>query len=156
MTGSVAWSVVAKLGRLNMTYMSRGTLPANLVQRRSSLVNNTVNIDFSPPGIHGKACKKWKCCPSYWPFVWGIIQSPVNSSDKSKIIQSVYISFVVNLSKLLNKNPNYCKNMSKILASLPLRGWFPYYYHVSNSMETLLLIHNDSLQCIEQEWICQK
>ena len=28
-----------------------------LAQRRSSLVNNSVNIDISPPGIHGLACK---------------------------------------------------------------------------------------------------
>ena len=44
----------------------------------------------------------WKLCPHYWPFVRGIHQSLVDSSNKGPVMQTFGVFFVVCLNKLLD------------------------------------------------------
>ena len=37
---------------------------------------------------------KWKHCPRYWPFVWGIHRSPVNSPHKGQWRGALMFSFI--------------------------------------------------------------
>ena len=40
----------------------------------------------------------WKHCPYYWPFVWEIHQSPVDSPYRGLVMWTLYASFNVNLN----------------------------------------------------------
>ena len=64
-----------------------------------------VNIDkkclFPHFGRHGRWATawhddvmKWKHFPSYWPFVWGIHRSPVNSPHKGQWRGALMFSFI--------------------------------------------------------------
>ena len=46
---------------------------------------------------------KWKHFPRYWPFVWGIHQSPVNSQTQRPVTPSFDVSFDLHLNKRLSK-----------------------------------------------------
>ena len=43
---------------------------------------------------------KWNHFPRYWPFVWGIYRSPVNSPHKAEL----WVFFYQRLNKRLSKN----------------------------------------------------
>ena len=45
----------------------------------------------------------WKHFLHYWPFVWGIHQSPVDSPHKGPLMSNLNVFFVVGLNKLLHK-----------------------------------------------------
>ena len=47
---------------------------------------------------------KWKHFPNYWPFVWGIHQSPMDSSHWGRIMSTFGDLFVVSLNKLFNNS----------------------------------------------------
>ena len=46
---------------------------------------------------------KWKHFPRYWPFVWGIHRSPVNSLHNRPVTRSFDIFFDLRLNKRLSK-----------------------------------------------------
>ena len=46
---------------------------------------------------------KWKRFPPYWPFVWGIHWSPVNSPHKGPVTRSFFIFFDLPQNKRLSK-----------------------------------------------------
>ena len=47
---------------------------------------------------------KWKNFPRYWPFVWGLHRSPVNSPHKGHVTRSFTVSFDLRLNKRLSNN----------------------------------------------------
>ena len=47
---------------------------------------------------------KWKHFPRYWPFVWGIHRSPVNSPDKGQWRGALMFSLICALNKRMNKH----------------------------------------------------
>ena len=48
---------------------------------------------------------KWKHFPCYWPFVWGIHRSPVNSPHKGQQHEALMFSLICALNKWLSKQP---------------------------------------------------
>ena len=48
---------------------------------------------------------KWKHFPRYWPFVWGIHRSPVNSPHKGQWRGALMFFFEMCLNKRLRKQP---------------------------------------------------
>ena len=46
---------------------------------------------------------KWKHFPRYWPFVWGIHRSPVNSPHKWPVTQTFDVFFDLRLNRRLSK-----------------------------------------------------
>ena len=46
---------------------------------------------------------KWKHFPRYWPLVWGIHQSPVNSPHKSQWRGALMFSLICDLNKRFSK-----------------------------------------------------
>ena len=46
---------------------------------------------------------KWKNFPRYWPFVWGIHRSPVNSPNKGQWRRALMFSLILRLNKRLSK-----------------------------------------------------
>ena len=51
------------------------------------------NVTFT---IHDDAIT-WKCILYLWPFVWGILKSPVDSPHKGLVMQGFYVFIVVGL-----------------------------------------------------------
>ena len=49
-----------------------------------------------PSGYTHDDIIKWKLFPSYWPFVWGIHQSPVNSANKGQWCRTLMFSLICN------------------------------------------------------------
>ena len=46
---------------------------------------------------------KWKYFPRYWPFVWGIHRSPVNSPHKGPVTWNLDVFFDLHLNKRFSK-----------------------------------------------------
>ena len=46
---------------------------------------------------------KWNHFPLYWPFVWGIHRSPVNSLHKGQLCWALMFSLICALNKRLSK-----------------------------------------------------
>ena len=62
------------------------------------------------PGYHNDDdVIKWNYLPRYWPFVWGIHRSPVNSPHKGQRRGALVFSLICALNKWLSKQ---------------LRGWW--------------------------------
>ena len=65
-----------------------------------SLAGVLSSIQLSP-SISPHDVITWKHSPHYWPFVRGILWSPVDSLYKGQVMQSFDVLIIVNLKKLL-------------------------------------------------------
>ena len=74
---------------------------------------------------------KWKHFPRYWPFVWGIHRSPVNSPHKRPVTRSFDVFFDMRLNKRLSKQS------WGWWFETPLRSWWRY----CNVRETMFALH---------------
>ena len=68
----------------------------------SSFFASLINANLQSKVIHDDVIK-WKYFPRYWPFVWGIHRSPVNSPREVK--RSFDVFFDLRLNKRLGKQP---------------------------------------------------
>ena len=53
-----------------------------------------INTQLIHTHCHHDGIIKWKHCPHYWPFVWGIHRSPVNSPHKGLWCGAVMFSLI--------------------------------------------------------------
>ena len=61
----------------------------------------TVAVDRLQQHYHDDVME-WKYCPCYWPFVWGIHRSPMNSPHKGQW-RGVDVFFDLRLNKRMSK-----------------------------------------------------
>ena len=74
-------------------------LPASL----TALLNTAVSYcQVWGQAVHDDVIK-WKRFPRYWPFVWGIHRSPVNSPHKRPVTRSFDVFFDLCLNKRLSR-----------------------------------------------------
>ena len=80
----------------------------NCVSKRSRCLPKSVPL-LSPP-MHGQKCRihddviKWNHFSRYWPFVWGIHRSPVNSPHKGQWRGTLMFFFYLRLNERLSKH----------------------------------------------------
>ena len=68
------------------------------------VINRSPGTDTMHPNVHSLGhddARTWKLFLYYWSFVRGILRSAPVPLTKTRVMQSVFISFVVSLNKLL-------------------------------------------------------
>ena len=97
-TAPTPWGLLSKspLPTITKQTVGQGNIPDNINNFLSGLNATTTDNTHQPAlrvGWHDDVIK-WKHCPRYWPFVWGIHRSPVNSPRKGQWRGSLMFSLI--------------------------------------------------------------
>ena len=87
---------------------------------------------------------KWKHFPCYWPFVWGIHRSPVNSPHKGQWCRALMFTLICALNKWLSKQSwgwwfeTPLRPLWRHCNVIPVCGWLSNSKALSNGITTVL------------------